>query len=248
MNEISKNMRWLKLDAMADEYDTLSRSDKYMKMTADEILRRLTDAQIDAVRNKTAANKLTAAKLEYSTASLNNIDYSPSRKINRGVIQILETNEYITAPHDVIILGAAGCGKSYIACAIGRRACDGGFNVRYINMDDLVLLMEEAEVNQTVRKTFKKICNYDLLIIDEFLTEALTDHEISILSKILDKRAYKEATIYVTQKPVASWHKSLGSEYRAEKIIDRIQNNAYKLILKGESQRKLRSTIQQFEE
>ena len=247
MNEISKNMRWLKLDAMADEYDTLSRSDKYMKMTADEILRRLTDAQIDAVRNKTAANKPTA-KLEYSTASLNNIDYSPSRKINRGVIQILETNEYITAPHDVIILGAAGCGKSYIACAIGRRACDGGFNVRYINMDDLVLLMEEAEVNQTVRKTFKKICNYDLLIIDEFLTEALTDHEISILSKILDKRAYKKATIYVTQKPVASWHKSLGSEYRAEKIIDRIQNNAYKLILKGESQRKLRSTIQQFEE
>ena len=248
MNEISKNMRWLKLDAMADEYDTLSQSSRYMKMTAEEILRQLTDAQVDAVRNKTAANKLTAAKLEYSTASLNSIDYSPSRKINRGVIQTLETNEYITAHHDVIILGAAGCGKSYIASAIGRRACDDGCNVRYINMDDLVLLMEEAEVNQTVRKTFKKICNYDLLIIDEFLTETLTDHEISILSKILEKRAYKKATIYVTQKPVASWHKSLGGEYRAEKIIDRVQNNAYKLILKGESQRKLRSTIQQPED
>ena len=73
-------------------------------------------------------------------------------------------------------------------------------------------------------------------------------HEISILSKILEKRAYKKATIYVTQKPVASWHKSLGGEYRAEKIIDRVQNNAYKLILKGESQRKLRSTIQQPED
>ena len=97
MNEISKNMRWLKLDAMADEYDTLSQSSRYMKMTAEEILRQLTDAQVDAVRNKTAANKLTAAKLEYSTASLNSIDYSPSRKINRGVIQTLETNEYITA-------------------------------------------------------------------------------------------------------------------------------------------------------
>ena len=245
MNEISKNMRWLKLDAMADEYDTLSQTNKYSHMTAEEAIRKLIDIQVDAKKNKMAANKLSAAKLEYSTANLNNIDYAPARKINRQLIQLLGTNEYITQHHDVIVLGAAGCGKSYIASAIGRRACDDGYSVRYITMDELILMIEEAEINKTVQKTFKKICNYDLLIIDEFLTESLTDHEISHLSKILDRRAYKKATIYVTQKPITGWHKALGGEYRAEKMIDRIKNNAYRLVLKGESQRKLRSTIQQ---
>lgn len=248
MNEISKNMRWLKLDAMADEYDILSQSNRYTHMTAEEVIRQLIDTQVDAKKNKTADNKLSAAKLEYETANLNNIDYTPSRKINRQLIRMLGTNEYINQHHDVIVLGAAGCGKSYIASAIGRRACDDGYSVRYITLDDLIQILVESEINQTFKKTFKKYCNYDLLIIDEFLTESLTDHEISHLSKILDKRAYKKATIYVTQKPVTNWHKALGGEYRAEKIIDRIKNNAYKLILKGESQRELRSTIQQPED
>jgi DNA replication protein DnaC len=248
MNEISKNMRWLKLDAMADEYDNLSQSNRYSRMTAEEAIRHLIDSQVDAKKNKTADNKLSAAKLEYETANLNNIDYAPSRKINRQLIQLLGTNEYITQHHDVIVLGATGSGKSYIASAIGRRACDDGYSVRYITLDDLILAMVEAEINQTLKKTFKKFCNYDLLIIDEFLTESLADHEISHFSKIMDKRAYKKATIYVTQKPVTRWHEALGGEYRAEKIIDRIKNNSYRLTLKGESQRKLRSTIQQPED
>ena len=94
-------MRWLKLDAMADEYDHLSQSNRYSRMTAEEAIRHLIDSQVDAKKNKTADNKLSAAKLEYETANLNNIDYAPSRKINRQLIQLLGTNEYITQHHDV---------------------------------------------------------------------------------------------------------------------------------------------------
>lgn len=147
---------------------------------------------------------LQASKLRQK-AYIQGITYEPDRNLNKQIINVLSEGKYILAGENVLINGATGCGKSYIACALGNHACEQGFQTTYFNMDKLVDVWQESKKDGTYHKLFKKLIHAKLLILDDFGLAPLDYNMKLALLQIIEDRYENHATILVAQLPVAKW-------------------------------------------
>lgn len=178
------------------------------------------------------------AKLSQNNATLTEIDYKPDRKINAQVIQQLSTNNYITQAHNVIIQGATGTGKTYLANSLANNALEAGYTARYYRMTELLADLQLAEMDNQIRKTLKRLRKVDLLTVDDFLLTATTPNEQKDLMEVFELRDQQKPTILCSQMNTAEWHKKLGGGALADAILDRAISNSHHIVISGESQRK----------
>lgn len=246
MEDVFKKLYEMKFSSMAQELEILVNSIDYADQSTNTVIEKLVDAEYYSRINKTIKLRLDQARLSDSTARLENIDYDPKREINSQLVQQLSTNDYITAGRNVIILGATGSGKSFLANALGVNACTQRYIVMYSRLSEIISVLIEARVEGNYRRKQRKILNVDLLIIDDFLLMETTPSEQKELFEIIDYRSNNsKSTIVCSQCSIEEWHPKLGGGYVADSILDRLTNNSYKIILKGESQRKLRRKIEE---
>ena len=140
----------------------------------------------------------------------------------------------------VIITGATGCGKSYLASALGHQACNQGFKVAYYNVQKLMMKMRMARIDGSIYKFIEKTAKADLLILDDFgLTHLEKQNQLDFMELIEDRHG-KKATIIASQLPMASWFDIIGEETIADAVLDRLAHTSYKIELKGDSLRKNR--------
>ncbi len=133
---------------------------------------------------------------------------------------------------------ARGCGKSYLACALGYSACAHGFRVAYFNMQKLLVRCMIARAAGQASKFFDALRRKDLLIIDDFgLVPVETQHRMDLM-EIIEDRHSRAATIIASQLPVASWFNVIGVETIADAILDRLVHTSHRFKLKGDSLRK----------
>ena len=138
----------------------------------------------------------------------------------------LATYQFMEMHRNVIFQGFTGSGKSWLACCIAKEACKRKYRTRYIRMPDLLTLYEEASVSKTgVSKLLTKWSNYDLLILDEFLLNDLTQPEQLFLFELIERRYDKASTMFCTQYRMEDWHARLGGGVHADAILDRIVHN-----------------------
>ena len=138
----------------------------------------------------------------------------------------LATCQFMETHRNVIFQGFTGSGKSWLACCIAKEACKRKYRTRYIRMPDLLTLYEEASVSKTgVSKLLTKWSNYDLLILDEFLLNDLTQPEQLFLFELIERRYDKASTMFCTQYRMEDWHTRLGGGVHADAILDRIVHN-----------------------
>ncbi|SDA94161.1 IstB-like ATP binding protein, partial [Algoriphagus alkaliphilus] len=138
----------------------------------------------------------------------------------------------------VLITGATGCGKSYLASALGHQACLLGFKAAYFNTQKLMLKTKMARLEGTAIKFFDRIAKTDLLIMDDFgLTHLEKQHQLDLMELIEDRHG-KKSTIIVSQLPVQSWYEVIGEETIADAILDRLLHSCYRIELTGDSLRK----------
>ena len=127
---------------------------------------------------------------------------------------------------NIVFQGFTGSGKTYLPCALGREACKPDICTRYIRFPDLLLAHEEAEHTKSGKsKLVKKYSSYKLLIIDEWLTQISTEHELNFLFEVIERRFDSGAIILCTQFKEEDWHVRLGSGIHADSIMDRISHN-----------------------
>ena len=235
---ILSNLRNLRLPAMADtlmnNYDDV----KKKKKSLFAILKEMTDNELTSRKDNAYQRHLKNAKIPMKSARIREIDMSPERDINKELISQLSDDTYILKRRNIVILGACGTGKSYIASALAREACRFLHKTLYTNMYEI---LEETNIERAAYKdSFRAIDKYtkpEVLIIDDFLNRELSNDECIDLFKITKKRYGLKSTIYVSQFDYKEWHKALRSSPLADSIIDRIKPNAYRLILKGPSLR-----------
>ena len=236
-----EKLKALNCSAMADEFQNqINDSRSYNSLGFEERLGLLVDAEWNRRQANKLKNLIKRASFSISTACIEDIEYLPDRKLDKAQLIRFSTCQYINEGHHIILKGASGSGKTYIACALGNAACRKFKTVRYIRMPELLDELALSKSDGTFRKVINTYCKAELLIIDEWLIRKLSTQERYDLLEIIEKRinSPKGSMILCTQYNDEEWYGRIDPEYDegspiAEAIMDRITNNAYDVFIEG---------------
>jgi DNA replication protein DnaC len=238
MEEVTiEKMKKMHLNGMSNTYHQDINTGILKDYTIAEYLSTLTDAEWEYRENRKIKYLKKNAKFRTSAHPLN-IDYTIDRQLDKGVMQRLLGLSFIHNAENIIFTGLTGTGKSYLAQAIGIKACEQLYKVYYYTISQLSDTIQEVVIKGTYPRWIKKMQQSPLLIIDDFGLTAIDAATRKALMDIIDYKYSKSSMIIVSQIPVSKWHQLIGEDTIADAIMDRIIHNTHRIELKGESIRK----------
>jgi DNA replication protein DnaC len=239
VQQIDLKLRQMRLAGMARGWQALNETKQVFELSFSEGLEILIEREEEERKNNRFNRMIKGARFRYQ-ASLEELSYEPSRGLNKSIISDLATCAYIARGESVLITGATGCGKSFLASALGHQACLHGHNVIYFNTQKFMLRTKMARSDGSILKYFDKIAKASLVILDDFGLTRMEQQQQFDLMEIIEDRHGKASTIIVSQLPVTSWFDVISETTIADAILDRLVHSAYRIELKGESMRKKR--------
>lgn len=237
MQQTMERLREMKLVGIAEALAEQAGQPDVQAMAFEERLGLLIDHEWLVRKNRRLARLLRQAKLRLQ-ASLEDIDYQTPRGLDRSVMRRLGTCEWIEARQNVLITGATGVGKTFIACALAHAACRQGYRARYFRITRFLEELAIAKADGSYPKWMKQLAKTQLLVLDDWGLASLSSSEAREVLEIIDDRAQLQATLVASQLPIEEWHGTIGDPTVADAILDRLIHQAHKLTLKGESMRR----------
>ncbi len=232
-----EKLKQMRLTAMAQLHLQYVRDNGVANINADEYLALLTDHQWEDRQNRKIQRLLKQAGFAQS-ANLAEVNYAQERNLDKNMFARLGTLDFMARKENIILTGASGTGKSYLAQALGHQACMMEQRAIYANTARLLKRLKLCKVDGTYLKELDKLLKTDLLILDDFGLQSFDNHAREALMDIIDDRYNKASTIISSQIPVSAWYDIIGESTIADAILDRIVNSSHRLDLKGESLRK----------
>lgn len=233
-----ERLRALKLETLAEAWLKQQADPIAGALGFDERLGLLVDAEWVHRENKRLKRTLAEAKLRISGACVEDIDYAGGRDVDRSMIRQLATCRWVEERLSVVITGATGTGKTYIACALAQQACRRGFRVIYRRVPRLFEELALARADGSWANALARFARVDILVLDDWGIAPLREPERRDLVEVIEDREGLRSTIVTSQLPVARWHDHIGDPTVADALCDRILNRAHRLELKGPSRRK----------
>jgi len=212
---------------------------KYHSLSFEERLFHLFEAEINQRQDKRIKRMLSMAYFKDKTASLEQIQYLPQRKLDKSLILSLANGDFINRNQNILITGATGTGKSFLAQAFARRCINIGHNTKYYRVTSLLEEIKTARLDGSYTKTLAKISKFKLLLLDDFGVTPLKGDEINDLFEVIEERTFNGSIIITAQLPIKDWHAYLGNETIADAMMDRLIHTAHKIELKGPSMREI---------
>jgi len=231
----------LKLTALYDALQEQLSQSAYDELPFEKRVQLLLEAQKVSNNNKKIKRLQSMAKLHEKSAAMEEINFTPARGIEKSILLELAGGEYIQRYRNVILTGATGTGKSYIAQALANKAMIQGHSALYLRIPRLMQLLSSARGDDEYLKLLAKLKKIKVLILDDFGVSPLKASEARDLLEIVEDRTNLSSLIITSQLPIKEWHGYLHNPTIADAILDRIIHNAYKINLQGESQRKLKT-------
>lgn len=241
MNNIIDQSRGLKLSGMTQAFSEQLEQPPLQDLAFAERFALIVDREVLYRSNRRVANLLRNAKFK-QPAMAEDINYQHQRNLDKSQFATLLSGGFIYKHHNLLITGPTGCGKSYLACAIGHQACRLGLSARYISMPRFLEELLIAHADGSYGKFLSQILKIDLLLLDDFgLAPNLTPEQRRDFFNLVDDRHQTKSTIITSQLPIKHWHDYIGEPTLADAILDRLLENSHRLELKGGSLRKEKS-------
>lgn len=230
-------LRELRLRGMADAFCAQVESPDAANLSFEERLGLLVDAEWTHRRNTTLARLLREAKLRLPGCP-EDVEFGAARGLDRSVWRALFAGDFVHAHQNVLIVGATGVGKTYLACALGHACCRLGMRVRYLRLSGLLGDIALARVDGSYGTLLTRLFKADLLIVDDFGLSPLAAGDARELLDIVDDRYERRSMVVCSQLPLGEWHRAIADPTLADAILDRLVHGAHKFTLSGESMRK----------
>jgi DNA replication protein DnaC len=228
----------LGLTGMAKALEEQRRQSDLAALDFEERLALMVDRETIERENKRLVTRLKFARLRQS-AVVEDINMKAPRSLDKALFQKLVAGDWIERHQNLLIIGQAGVGKSFIACALGHKACRDNRSVLYYRLPRLFDALLLARGDGRYGRLLKTLARVTLLILDDWGLAPLTPEQERDLLEILDDRHGCSSTIVTSQLPIEHWHELIANPTIADAILDRLIHNAHRLILKGDSMRKL---------
>lgn len=238
MEHTLQTLKTLRLPGMLAAFEEQQASSAAASLSFDERFAMLVDREQIWRENRRVARLLREARLKSGQACLEDVRYGAGRKLDRAMVAQLGSCQWIRAHQNLILTGATGCGKTWLACALGNAACRQGLSVVYVRTPRLFEELRIAHGDGSFGRRLAALAKTDLLILDDWGLAPLNQSERNDLLEILDDRVGTRSTLITSQLPVEHWHAYLNDPTLADAILDRVIHAAHKLTLAGESLRK----------
>lgn len=239
MEQTMEKLHSMKLNGMAQALKSQSQDPNMADLSFEDRLGFIVDEQWLWKENRSLSRRINQAGFKCN-ASFEDLDYRATRALKKTAIAPLSQTKWIEDAQNCILTGPTGVGKTYLACAIGQKACRNGFKVMYYYTPKLFREIEVATVEGNLPNLLKKIMKTDLLIIDDWGMEKLKESQLRDLLEILEDRHGGKSTLMTSQFPIDTWHDGIGNPTLADAILDRLIHNAFKIQIKGDSMRKFK--------
>lgn len=227
--ESRRKLRELGLGDMVEALDIQEADSSYMAVPFDDRVRLLVDYTYEAKRQSSVKRFTERARLRFPDADMADMIYE-GRGLDEILIRETGTCQFMRSQANVIIEGCTGTGKTFLACCIAKQACRMRMSARYVRLPDL--LMERDELAATERsdtKILRKYARYDLLVIDECLTQDIDQRDVGFLFNLIERRYLRKSTVVCSLYSPADWHARLGGSGEAESIADRLSEGAIRI-------------------
>jgi DNA replication protein DnaC len=237
-------LRELRLSAMEQAYKQQQELSASRALGFDERFALLVQAEWESRQDRKLKRLLKAACLRPVGACLEQLNYQAGRNLDKSMIATLADCRWIGKGHNLVVQGACGTGKTYLASAFGNAACRLGYSVRFFRLPRLLINLHIGRGDGSWEKTLAELKKPDLLILDDFGLSPLEPlHCRDILEVVEDRHGYA-ATVVVSQLPVASWHSVFADATIAEAVLDRLLQHAFRFELKGPSLRQRETPVE----
>jgi DNA replication protein DnaC len=233
----------LGLQGMAKAFVELDKAGDAATLSHAEWLALLLDREAAWRHDKRLSTRLRFARLRHQAAP-EDVDYRKPRGLDRRLFDTLLKGEWIDAHDNLAICGPTGIGKSWLACAIGHKACRDNRSVLYARFPRLLEELALARGDGRIASRLKSLAQVELLILDDWGLQPLDAQARHDLLEILEDRYGRKSTIVTSQLPVASWHHAIGDATYADAILDRLVHNAHRVELDGDSMRRAKPPLQ----
>ena len=237
-NETISKLNEMHMGTMASGFAAQLADSQFQNLSFEERFSILVDAEWSSRKSNRLAKLIKKGGYSDSEAAIEDIDFNPGRKLDKAQILRLASCSYIKQAQNVIILGATGTGKTYLACAFGMAANRNFYEVKYMRLPDLLVEIAIARGSGTYREVMKKYRKVRLLILDEWLLYSLKESEVRDLLELIEARNKVSSTIFCSQFDVSEWHASLYDPTMADAICDRIVCNSHTVKIEGDSMRR----------
>lgn len=230
---------------MAESFRAQLDDERYQELSFEERVGIMVDLEWARRKSNKLLRLIKDAEFRYPQASIEDIEYHADRKLDKTQILRLSGCAYIQEKRNLIIMGASGNGKSYIACAFGIAACRNYYTVRYVRLPDLLDELAVARGEGIYKKVMKQYKKASLLILDEWLLTPLKESQAMDVLKIVETRYQNASTIFCTQFAPGGWHEKIGEETLADAILDRIVHDSYTIFIDGHVSMRARHGVKQ---
>ncbi|HET9933262.1 MAG TPA: IS21-like element helper ATPase IstB [Polyangiaceae bacterium] len=232
-----EKLKALRLDGMCSAWQEQQTQPDNNALGFDERFGMLVDAEWSFRENKRMKRSLQEAKLRVTQACIEGIDYPARRELDKAVIRQLASCRWVQEHQVVIVTGATGTGKSYIACALAHQACRKGFRALYRRAPRFFDELKLAHADGSYPRLLARFARFDVIVLDDFAIAPVSDQERRDLLEVLEDRQETRATIITSQLDPKHWHDYLSDPTLADAICDRVLSRAHRLVLKGPSRR-----------